>query len=254
MYNEKYILQEGDIVLSKMDKNLATISNIRNLKENWNGYGAKVFSGELCDFLEKIIKELDEKIQPKVFPTGRGSIQIECERNNGEYLEIDPDLIVPDTKKSLAEGAIYPWAKTANPYYSDVLKSVCEYYEIDFEKPFKALTPREKGIILYGNGDEKIKMRYRDFGTKRYSTHIHAFLGVIPYMMKRYQSSDSDLIRGEIEKYMSHIPCKVCGGARLNEFALNVKILDKNIYDFCKMSIIDELEFVNKLYLEFSEP
>ena len=96
MYNEKYILQEGDIVLSKMDKNLATISNIRNLKENWNGYGAKVFSGELCDFLEKIIKELDEKIQPKVFPTGRGSIQIECERNNGEYLEIEifsPDRI-----------------------------------------------------------------------------------------------------------------------------------------------------------------
>lgn len=194
-----------------------------------------------------------QELSPRVFSFNAPYGACKSCSGLGEYLEIDPDLIVPDTKKSLAEGAIYPWAKTANPYYSDVLKSVCEYYEIDFEKPFKALTPREKGIILYGNGDEKIKMRYRDFGTKRYSTHIHAFLGVIPYMMKRYQSSDSDLIRGEIEKYMSHIPCKVCGGARLNEFALSVKILDKNIYDFCKMSIIDELEFVNKLYLEFSE-
>ena len=67
-------------------------------------------------------------------------------------------------------------------------------------------------------------MRYRDFGTKRYSTHIHAFLGVIPYMMKKFEQSDSDLIRGEVEKYMTQIPCSRCKGARLNEFALSVKI------------------------------
>ena len=95
-YNRKHILQEGDAMLSKMNKNLVAINNLREFKENWNGYGAKGFSSELCDFLEKIIKELDEDNQPKVFPTGRESIQIEYEKDNGEYLEIEifsPDRI-----------------------------------------------------------------------------------------------------------------------------------------------------------------
>ena len=170
----------------------------------------------------------------------------------GEYYEVDPDLVVPDNTKSLAEGAIYPWAKTQNQYYADVLKSVCSYYEIDINAPFKSLSPSQKGIILYGNGEEKIKMRYQDFGTKRYRDHILPYQGVIPYMMKKYETSDSDIIRAEIEKYMSHKPCAVCKGARLNEFALSVKILDKNIYEFCSMPTSKTIEFIDKLYLEFS--
>lgn len=94
-YNS-HILQEGDAMTTKTNKNLIAINNLREFKENWNGYGAKGFSSELCDFLEKIIKELDEENQPKVFPTGRESIQIEYEKDNGEYLEIEifsPDRI-----------------------------------------------------------------------------------------------------------------------------------------------------------------
>ena len=104
----------------------------------------------------------------------------------GAHFEISPDLVIPDTEKSLSQGAIYPWAKTANPYYSDILKSVCEHYKIDFEAPFKSLTPAQKGIILYGNGDEKIKMYYADFGTKHYRTHVMSYQGVIPYLTKKY--------------------------------------------------------------------
>ncbi len=170
----------------------------------------------------------------------------------GAHFEISPELVVPDTTKSLSEGAIYPWAKTANPYYSDILKSVCEHYKIDFNKPFKSLTTAQKGIILYGNGDEKIKMTYADFGTKHYRTHIMSYLGVIPYLMKRYES-DSDLVRAEIEKYMITIPCKACGGGRLNKFALSVKIQDKNIFEFCSMPIDKAYEFIEELYLTLDE-
>ncbi len=170
----------------------------------------------------------------------------------GAHYEISPDLVVPDSSKSLKEGAIYPWAKTANSYYFDVLKSVCEHYKIDFEAPFKSLTPAQKGIILYGNGDEKIKLTYADFGTKNYRTHVMSFLGVIPYLSKKYES-DSDLVRGEIEKYMVSNPCKACKGGRLNSFALSVKIGGKNIFEFCSMSIIKEYEFIEELYLTLDE-
>ena len=170
----------------------------------------------------------------------------------GAHFEISPDLVVPDPEKSLKEGAIYPWAKTANPYYSDVLKSICEHYKIDFEAPFKSLTPAQKGIILYGNGDEKIKITYADFGTKHYRTHVMSYIGVIPYLSKKYES-DSEMIRAEIEKYMITNPCKACGGGRLNPFALSVKISDKNIFEFCSMSVLKEYDFIQELYLTLDE-
>lgn len=170
----------------------------------------------------------------------------------GAHYEISPDLVVPDSEKSLSQGAIYPWAKTANPYYSDILKSVCEHYDIDFEKPFKSLTPAQKGIILYGNGDEKIKMYYADFGTKHYRTHVMSYMGVIPYLMKKYES-DSDLVRAEIEKYMISNPCAACSGGRLNKFALSVKLNNTNIFEFCSMSVLKEYEFIQELYLSLND-
>ncbi len=170
----------------------------------------------------------------------------------GAHYEISPELVVPDTSKSLKEGAIYPWAKTANSYYFDILKSVCEHYKIDYEAPFKSLSPAQKGIILYGNGEEKIKLTYADFGTKHYRTHLMSYLGVIPYLSKKYES-DSELVRGEIEKYMVSNPCKACKGGRLNSFALSVTVDNKNIFDFCSMSILKEYEFIEQLYLVLDE-
>ncbi len=170
----------------------------------------------------------------------------------GSHFEISPELVVPDSEKSLKEGAIYPWARTSNPYYSDILESVCEHYKIDFNAPFKSLSPAQKGIILYGNGDEKIKLRYADFGTKTYRTHVMSYTGVIPYLMKKYES-DSDMIRAEIEKYMISNPCKACNGGRLNKFALAVTVGDKNIFEFCSMPVLKEYEFIQDLYLSLDE-
>ncbi len=170
----------------------------------------------------------------------------------GAHFEISPDLVVPDPDKSLKEGAIYPWAKTANSYYFDVLQSVCEHYKIPYEAPFKSLSPAQKGIILYGNGDEKIKLTYADFGTKNYRTHLMSYMGVIPYLFKKYES-DSDIVRAEIEKYMISIPCRACNGGRLNQFALSVKINEKNIFEFCSMSILKEYDFIQELFLSLDD-
>ncbi len=193
-----------------------------------------------------------EELTPRLmsFNNPQGACPV-CHGLGASY-EISPNLVVPDTDKSLKDGAIYPWARTQNPYYSDVLKSVCEHYNIDFEAPFKSLTPAQKGIILYGNGDEKIKLYYADFGTKHYRTHLMSYMGVIPYLTKKYES-DSDIVRAEIEKYMITNPCKACGGGRLNPFALSVKINEKNIFEFCSMSILKEYDFIQELYLSLDE-
>ena len=218
---------------------------VNRIKDNEDIVFSEKFACPNCNIS---FEELTPRIMSFNNPYGACSV---C-HGIGAHFEISPDLIVPDGEKSLKEGAIYPWAKTANPYYSDILKSVCEHYKIDFEAPFKSLTPAQKGIILYGNGDEKIKLTYADFGTKHYRTHLMSYTGVIPYLTKKYES-DSDLIRSEIEKYMISTPCKACNGGRLNKFALSVKIQDKNIFEFCTMSILKEYEFIQELYLVLDE-
>lgn len=91
------------------------------------------------------------------------------------------------------------------------------------------------------------------FGTHRYEDRYHKFLGVIPFLEKRYNEASGEYWREEIEKYMTTTPCPACGGARLKPFPLAVKIKDKNIYEFTLMSIDDELDFVESLYLELDE-
>lgn len=214
------------------------------------GQGEQIFSEKLaCPKCNLSFEELTPRMLSFNNPYGACKV---C-NGLGAHFEITPELVVPDPSKSINEGAIYPWAKTGNQYYYDILNCVCEHYGINPDTPFKSLTPSQKGIILYGNGDEKIKMRYADFGTKNYHTHYMAYLGVIPFLTKRYEGSDSDLIRGEIQKYMTSIPCKACNGARLNPFALAVTIMDKNIHEFCLLSVTKAYDFIQEVYLNLDD-
>ncbi|MBQ8168889.1 excinuclease ABC subunit UvrA, partial [bacterium] len=193
-----------------------------------------------------------EELAPRIFsfnnPYGA------CEKCSGLGADfvIDPNLIVPDRTKSLADGAIYPWARTSNTYYDDVLKSVASHYGIDMNKPFGELSQEHQDIILYG-GDDLVAFHVKRFGTKRYHTQHHRHIGVIPYLEKRYNESNGEYWREEIEKYMVTTPCKACNGARLRPFSLAVTVKDKNIYEFTLMSIEEEYEFVENLYLELSD-
>lgn len=194
-----------------------------------------------------------EELTPRIFsfnaPYGA------CERCSGLGADfiIEPDLVVPDGSLSLNEGAIYAWAvRSASTYYHDLLLSVCTAFDIDMDKPFDELTDEQKKIILYGS-DEPIKIRVQQFGTHHYETHIRPFTGVIPFLEKRYNDTNGDYWREEIEKFMVAKPCPKCGGARLKPFPLAVKIRDKNIYEFTLMSVSDELQFITDLYLDLTE-
>ena len=194
-----------------------------------------------------------EELTPRIFsfnaPYGA------CERcaGLGADFVVDPDLVVPDKSISLNQGAIYAWAtRSATTYYHDLLSSVCSAYKIDMDAPFENLSKKEQDIILYGS-DEAIKIRVKQFGTSRYQTNIQPFVGVIPFLEKRYNDANGDYWREEIEKFMVAKPCPKCGGARLKPFPLAVKIKDKNIFDFTKMSIDDEFQFITDLYLDLTE-
>lgn len=194
-----------------------------------------------------------EELTPRIFsfnaPYGA------CERCSGLGADfvVDPDLIVPDKTLSINQGAIYAWAsRTATGYYNDLLLSVCTAFNIDMDKPFKDLSTEEQNIILYGS-EKAIKIKVKDFGTNHYHTRTIPFVGVIPYLEKRYNDTNGDYWREEIEKYMIAKPCPVCNGARLKPFPLAVKIKDVNIYQLTQMSVDDELDFINNLYLELNE-
>lgn len=194
-----------------------------------------------------------EELTPRIFsfnaPYGA------CERcaGLGADFVVDPDLVVPDKSISLNQGAIYAWAtRSATTYYHDLLSSVCSAYKIDMDVPFENLSKKEQDIILYGS-NEAIKIKVKQFGTSRYQTNIQPFVGVIPFLEKRYNDANGDYWREEIEKFMVAKPCPKCGGARLKPFPLAVKIKDKNIFDFTKMSIDDEFQFITDLYLDLTE-
>ncbi len=171
----------------------------------------------------------------------------------GAHFEMDENLLIPDRTKSLAQGAIYPWAKTGNQYYQDVLSSVAEHFGIDMNIPFNDLTEEHQKIILYGSGRECVKLRFKEFGGTRYVTQKRPFSGVIPYFMNKYNESNSEEVRDYIQEYMSQIPCSDCKGARLKPFSLAVTIMGKNIYDVCLMSIKDAYKFFSDLYLELDD-
>lgn len=192
-----------------------------------------------------------EELTPRIFsfnaPYGA------CDKCGGIGVDfkIDPDLVIPDKSKSIKEGAIYPWSKSSTGYYDDVINAVSAEYKIDLNVPFKDLPSEHQAIILYGS-EERIPMRIREFGSKRYKTTLQRFIGVIPFLMKHY-NLESEYWKAEIEKYMVTTPCEKCGGARLKPFPLAVRINGVNIYEFCLMPIDKAYEFTSELYLTLSD-
>ena len=156
----------------------------------------------------------------------------------GKKLTVSKDLLI-DYDKSLNDNCILPYKNQERDNLNQgILKSVCKFYNIDMDKPFKDLPKKHQEIILYGS-DDVIQMKL-----KATSGRIHdktdSFEGVAKTFQRRYEETTSDWIRDWIEGYMVESVCETCGGKRLNDGVLNIFINDKNINDVCTMPI-DEL-------------
>ncbi|KAJ53206.1 excinuclease ABC subunit A [Clostridium tetanomorphum] len=170
----------------------------------------------------------------------------------GTLLEIDENLVIPDRSKSISEGGILPWSNVAlkeDSWTYSILKALSKEYKFKLDTPIEKLEPKVLDILLYGLRGEKIKVKYeRENGVMEFQ---HAFEGVINSLKRRYMETNSDYIKDEIEIYMSDNPCQKCKGARLKPEVLAITIGGKNIFEFCKLPIREELEFLEEI--QFSE-
>ncbi|OIB03098.1 excinuclease ABC subunit A [Paenibacillus sp. LC231] len=168
----------------------------------------------------------------------------------GVEMIVDPELLVPDTSKSVEEGAFAAWSGGTSTYYPQFLKSVCAHFGIPLDKPVSTFSQEQMNKLLYGTGNEKVHFRYEnDFGQRK-EAHV-TFEGIIPNLERRYRDTSSEGIREYIEGYMSSKPCDVCKGHRLRKESLAVTINDRNMAYVTSLSIGESLKFFD--HLELSE-
>ena len=191
-----------------------------------------------------------EEIEPRLFSFNSpyGACE-ECE-GIGVKLNVDPKLVVPNEKKSIADGAIEPWSKSTSLYYAQTLASIAKHYSFSLDEKWNKLPKDIKDIILFGSDDEEIKFSYDD-GYEKYS-HKKPFEGVINNLERRYLETDSDWKRDEISQYQSDTNCERCNGQRLKEEALCVKINELNISQVTEKSIIDAKKWFTSLQLKLN--
>jgi excinuclease ABC subunit A len=191
-----------------------------------------------------------DELAPRMFsfntPYGK------CEKCDGlgTLMEIDEDLVIPDRSKSILDGAIAPWGEgrlKEDSWTYSVLQALTKKFKFKLDTPIKDLPKEVVNVLLYGLNGEKLVVHYeKEFSAGEFN---HSFEGVINQLKRRYMETGSDYIKAEIEQFMSDNPCPKCKGARLKPEALAVTVGGKNIFDFCKASIAEELAFIDSLDL-----
>ncbi|MBX5442977.1 MAG: excinuclease ABC subunit UvrA [Solirubrobacteraceae bacterium] len=188
------------------------------------------------------------ELEPRIFsfnaPHGA------CERCTGlgSQMEIDPDLVVPDPTLTIGEGALLPWANSASNYYEQITQAIAETYGIDLECPWGELPREHQELYLYGTGEERVQVSYRNrYGRRR--TYETQFEGIIPNLERRYRETDSEYAREKIEEFMTLRPCPACKGARLRPESRAVLVGGTAIHEFCELSARAALRWLDELEL-----
>ncbi|CAN7153038.1 excinuclease ABC subunit UvrA [Paenibacillus sp. LjRoot56] len=170
----------------------------------------------------------------------------------GSQMIVDPDLLVPDMKLTIEEGAFEAWAGSTSNYYPQFLAAVCEHYKIPRNVPVSEISSDQMKVILYGTGGEKIRFRYEnDMGASKEA--LVPFEGIIRNLERRFKDTFSEGIREHIQTYMSTKPCPKCKGHRLKPETLAVTINGKNISHATSLSIGEAEEWFKGLQLNERE-
>jgi excinuclease ABC subunit A len=177
-----------------------------------------------------------EDLEPRVFsfnaPYGACP---EC-TGLGTKKEVDPELIIPDPERSIREGAIQPWSTGSTAeYFMRPLEALAEAEKFSVDTPWRSLPARAQKAVLYGSEDQ-VHVRYRNkYGRER--SYYTGFEGVIQWIERRHNDTESDWSRDKYEGYMRDVPCPVCGGTRLKPEVLAVTIAGKSIAEVCNLSV-----------------
>ncbi|MDZ5648462.1 excinuclease ABC subunit UvrA [Nitrospirillum sp. BR 11828] len=176
-----------------------------------------------------------EEIEPRLFSFNNPFGACPACDGLGQKLYFDPELVVPDTRLSLKDGAIAPWAGSTSQYYAQTLESLARHHNARMDTPWSDLPEALRTLILYGSGGKPVTLRYDD-GLRSYETN-KPFEGVVRNLERRWKETESNFMREELSKYQSAQPCEACNGARLKPEALAVKIHGLNVAEVSRMSI-----------------
>ena len=170
----------------------------------------------------------------------------------GTKLEVDEELVIPDDNLSINDGAIAPWSSGhTSEYFLRLLEALSEEVKFSLDNPWKKLSVKAKEAILNGFEYEvHVKYKNRYGRVRNYSS---GFEGVIPFIHRKHDETDSDYSRENYESYMRQIPCNVCKGARLKPEVLSVTVGDKSIAEICELSIADCADFLKSISLNARE-
>ncbi len=173
-----------------------------------------------------------------------------CEQCNGLGIkvEFDPELVIPDRKKSILDGAIKPWAGHFATFRSSMLRDVGKKFGFDLYQPISAMTKKQLGVILYGT-DENIHYKYESKRSDSTWEYRSSFEGVIPNLDRVYAQTESEAKRRDLEQFIRELPCELCKGMRLRPDSLAVKIAGKSIMNVCDLSIDKCYDFFMSLSL-----
>jgi excinuclease ABC subunit A len=186
-----------------------------------------------------------EEIEPRLFSFNAPQGACPACDGLGVKMFFDPEMVVPDDRLSLAEGAVAPWADSSGQYYMQTLESIAKHFKVKMSMPWRDLPKKVRDVILYGSGGESIAMRYDD-GIRQYQT-TKPFEGVIPNLDRRWKETDSSWVREELERFQHESKCETCKGARLKPEALAVKIAGLNISQTTEFSIGDAVKWFLEL-------
>jgi excinuclease ABC subunit A len=166
----------------------------------------------------------------------------------GNKMEVDPDLVIPNPDLTLEEGAIDPWASGhIFDYFFRLTKALSNELGFALDVPWKKLPVKARTALLHGN-DHEVQVKYKNrYGRQR--TYSTGFEGVIQYIERKHQESESDSSREKLEGYMREVPCPACSGARLKPLSLAVTLNDKSIAQIAQLPVGECAEFLKELEL-----
>lgn len=188
-----------------------------------------------------------EEISPRLFSFNSPYGACPACTGLGANLVVDIDLLIPDRSLSLAAGAIAPWAKSTSTYYPKMIEAVANNLGFRMDTPLQELNESQWKGLLYGT-ESTITFQYQNI-FDQLKTYNTTFEGLVPLFGRRYRESTSDMVRSEIEGYMSEHPCPECQGKRLKPEALAVKVGGISIDDLSRLPITEAISFVNTLVL-----
>jgi excinuclease ABC subunit A len=173
----------------------------------------------------------------------------------GTTREFDPELIMPNRNLSIAQGAIVPWMRAGGEgaaWYEALLEAVSDTYGFSLREPVRNLSPEMLQVLLYGSGTGTVTVRYKSKHGRLRSYEVN-YEGIVPNLKRRYDSTSSDYVKEELERFQAERPCPICHGARLKPEVLAITIEGKSIVDVTRLAIREAQAFFSDLAVDPSD-